>query len=215
MIKVVNKKDHIPHHSDVYIGRGSGLGNPYTHLPLAGTKAEFQVGSREEAIEMYRNNFGRILRSQENAVGLFQDILMRHLLGFETNLVCYCSPAECHGDVIKEFIEESVKAIHTIIPMNLGDVDYKRLKTPGLYVFDSKFSKYDVMSLEEFKKSVDEGCIIDYDGSIADVLIDGKKSNVYVEDWGGYYGKTPKPLNLWLFDLDDLPGKIEINWANR
>lgn len=39
---------------DVYIGRGSKWGNPYTHLPLAQTKAKYKVGSAREAVEAYR-----------------------------------------------------------------------------------------------------------------------------------------------------------------
>ena len=42
---------------DVYCGRGSIWGNPYTHLPLGQTQAQFQVGSREEAIEAYEDWF--------------------------------------------------------------------------------------------------------------------------------------------------------------
>ena len=37
---------------DVYIGRGSRWGNPYTHL-LGATKAQFKVDTREESIERY------------------------------------------------------------------------------------------------------------------------------------------------------------------
>jgi len=37
---------------DIYIGRGSKWGNPYTHL-LGSTKAEYRVATREESIEKY------------------------------------------------------------------------------------------------------------------------------------------------------------------
>jgi len=37
---------------DVYIGRPSKWGNPYSHLE--NTLADFQVNTREEAIEKYR-----------------------------------------------------------------------------------------------------------------------------------------------------------------
>ena len=38
---------------DIYIGRPSKWGNPYSHLD--GTSAEFKVNTRQEAIEAYRN----------------------------------------------------------------------------------------------------------------------------------------------------------------
>jgi hypothetical protein len=39
---------------DVYIGRGSKWGNPYTHLPLDQTKALYQVDTPEESVACYR-----------------------------------------------------------------------------------------------------------------------------------------------------------------
>ena len=40
---------------DVYIGRGSKWGNPFTHISDKKTKADFVVSSRDEAIESYRD----------------------------------------------------------------------------------------------------------------------------------------------------------------
>jgi hypothetical protein len=37
-------------HYTKYIGRGSELGNPFTHLPLSETKASVHVGSIDEAV---------------------------------------------------------------------------------------------------------------------------------------------------------------------
>ena len=49
--RVVNKykEDY-----DVYIGRGSYWGNPYTHIKDKETKASFTVKTREESISKYR-----------------------------------------------------------------------------------------------------------------------------------------------------------------
>lgn len=47
-------KYHVGDNFDVYIGRGSVWGNPYTYRELKNTKAEFQTVSREESIEKYR-----------------------------------------------------------------------------------------------------------------------------------------------------------------
>ena len=85
-IKVVNIKKS-PY--DVYIGRGSKWGNPFSHLQ--GTLATHVVASREEAIAKYREY---IMANTD----LFNQI--PELKG--KTLGCHCKPASCHGDVLKE-----------------------------------------------------------------------------------------------------------------
>jgi len=46
-INVVNFKTHTPTENDIYIGRGSILGNPYTYLPLNETSAKFQAKTQK------------------------------------------------------------------------------------------------------------------------------------------------------------------------
>ncbi|MBK6285826.1 MAG: DUF4326 domain-containing protein [Draconibacterium sp.] len=50
VLNVVNKRTHVTQTGtvDVYCGRGSVLGNPFTHKQ--GTKAQFIMASRDEAI---------------------------------------------------------------------------------------------------------------------------------------------------------------------
>ena len=84
--RVVNKRKE---EYDVYIGRGSKWGNPYTHLPVGDTKAQFQVKTVKEAIEKY----------QEYIIGR-PDLLLAlgELEG--KRLGCFCAPKPCHGDVL-------------------------------------------------------------------------------------------------------------------
>ena len=96
MTKVVNLKKE---KYDVYIGRSSIFGNPYTHLPIEKTKAGVQVKNRNEAIEKYREYFyDRIENDQE-----FLDEVLRLK---DKVLACYCAPKACHGDVIAEFLNK-------------------------------------------------------------------------------------------------------------
>ena len=88
---VVNMKDS---EYDVYIGRGSKWGNPYTHKKTK-TKAEFVVETRAEAISKYREY---ILNNNELMDSL--DELKGKKLG------CYCKPKSCHGDILVELIEK-------------------------------------------------------------------------------------------------------------
>ena len=74
---------------DVYIGRGSIWGNPFTHLPLVKTQAKYQVATRQAAIECYED----WLLQQPELLG--QIYKLKGL-----TLGCYCRPFPCHGDVL-------------------------------------------------------------------------------------------------------------------
>lgn len=86
-----------------YIGRGSLLGNPFSHMK--GTTAKFLVRTREEAVNLYEKALaGAIKRGAPVTMGELKrlaDIAKTRPL----ELRCYCSPKSCHGDVIKRFIE--------------------------------------------------------------------------------------------------------------
>jgi len=84
-VKVVNKRTHWATQADVYIGRPSVLGNPY-HL---GPKE-----TRGATIARYK----AWLWEQIQAGGPVLDAIMD--LKPEANLVCWCHPQPCHGDVI-------------------------------------------------------------------------------------------------------------------
>lgn len=77
---------------DVYIGRGSPYGNPFTHLKTP-TLASHRVETRKKAIESYQK---WILTSPETMALL--PPLRGKVLG------CYCTPQRCHGDVIVELL---------------------------------------------------------------------------------------------------------------
>lgn len=107
-ITVVNKyKTDIPKNDEryVYIGRGSALGNPFTHLDNQG-KAEYKVESREIAVESYRKYLEEKIKSKDKAVCNELNRIYKLAMNKEIYLVCYCAPKPCHGDVIKEIIEE-------------------------------------------------------------------------------------------------------------
>lgn len=74
---------------DVYIGRPSKWGNPFSHLN--GTLATFKVATRDEAVEAYRNWV------------VTQPELMNSLPELKgKTLACWCKPQSCHGDVLLE-----------------------------------------------------------------------------------------------------------------
>ncbi|KKN79979.1 hypothetical protein LCGC14_0334870 [marine sediment metagenome] len=73
--------------SDVYIGRPSRWGNPFSHL--FGTRAQYRVASRKEAIVRYEE----WLATQPELMAALPE-LRGKILG------CWCAPQPCHGDVL-------------------------------------------------------------------------------------------------------------------
>lgn len=84
-MKVLKKGSE--HADSVYIGRGSPWGNPY----VLG-----KHGDRDEVIRKFRE--------YASAVILEYPDWLEPLVG--KDLVCYCAPLACHGDVLLEMIEK-------------------------------------------------------------------------------------------------------------
>lgn len=83
----VNKEPY-----DVYIGRPSPWGNPFSHRP--GTLAQFQVKNRRTAIQSYREWI------------VTQPELMARLPELKgKTLGCWCKPLSCHGDILAELAD--------------------------------------------------------------------------------------------------------------
>lgn len=73
---------------NVYIGRGTPLGNPFT-------KAEHG----ERALELYRVHLWAAIQRRD------PEILKALALAPGTFIVCSCRPSPCHGDVVAEVWE--------------------------------------------------------------------------------------------------------------
>lgn len=132
---VINKRTTGPSSSyrDFYIGRGSPLGNPYTHLPSSvPTLAKHRVGSRREAIERFGLD---LVRDPERLT------IIARMFGNVDRLVCYCKPQPCHGDVIvcvmgriasKQYTDFRSKAVQEDLLANL------REKLPVVFLHDEQ-----------------------------------------------------------------------------
>lgn len=85
-----------------YIGRPSVLGNPY---PVDERNPQF---TRQKVIGYYRDWLkGRLAGRHEATLAE-----LRRLVDWATNndlnLICWCAPLACHGDVLKECIESII-----------------------------------------------------------------------------------------------------------
>jgi hypothetical protein len=80
---------------DVYIGRGSKWGCPYTTIKDRETLADEVVDSKEEALSKYKEY---VLNNPD---------LMGSLGELEgKTLGCFCKPKQCHGDILLELISQ-------------------------------------------------------------------------------------------------------------
>lgn len=109
MIKVLNgKKVGFIGKNKIYIGRnsygfkGSVLNN------------KFKIGkdgNRDEVVEKYRRwlwiEFKKKGKVYEELVRISKQVIE----GKEVELICWCSPQRCHGDVVKSCIEWMVKSL--------------------------------------------------------------------------------------------------------
>ena len=111
----ITKEEHLDDNS-FYCGRGSILGNPYTHIKDKETKARFIVKDREEAIDRYGSYFDVMYGSNMDFTAVVDEIYEKYKSGEDVWLGCYCKPLSCHCDVIvdrlrKRLLKEKVEEI--------------------------------------------------------------------------------------------------------
>lgn len=100
-VTVVNKHMHVPTPDDVYIGRGSKLGNP--HAITASV-------TRKLACALYAGWLTtKLSQADKPVIKELDDIANKVLKGKPVNLVCFCAPQQCHGNYIKELVDKAVR----------------------------------------------------------------------------------------------------------
>src|SRR5258708_33079046 len=94
--------------SYVYIGRGTPLGNNWSHVP--NTAAQYQAASREEAVERFRQQLWKEVQSGKGpAFQALEQLKVRAAKGENIALGSSCSPQRCHGDVVNSTIDHLVQ----------------------------------------------------------------------------------------------------------
>lgn len=101
-----NMEDYSMYPNNYYIGRGSILGNPYTHRPLQGTMAIYHTRNKEEAIERYSGYFDLMYEHDEKFKYVIDEIYGKYKKGEDIYLACYCHPEPCHGDIITQKLQK-------------------------------------------------------------------------------------------------------------
>ena len=80
----------------IYIGRGSQWGNPY----VIGNH-----GNRDDVVDQYEEYLVNRLRHREWTA---QDLATLH----GKDLVCFCAPLRCHGDVLERYAKSAFEFIN-------------------------------------------------------------------------------------------------------
>lgn len=100
MLNVVNGKV-LGFSNGLYIGRANakyGMKQSLLHNPFA----IGPDGTREEVIQLFREYLWECIR-KKNVV--YDALVKLSKVEHDLNLVCYCKPCACHGDVIKAAVE--------------------------------------------------------------------------------------------------------------
>lgn len=93
--KVKNLKHTKSRKNTIYIGRGSKYGNPYR---------SGRDGTRNEVIQLFEIHLNKLLDD-----GIITVVELSDMYGLD--LLCYCKPQPCHGDVLLRYIN----SCHSII----------------------------------------------------------------------------------------------------
>lgn len=107
-IVVVNKYKHTPTKLDVYIGRGSPLGNPFTSKELGDTQASHQCISVQESIDFFEAHLNVAIKNKDPKICKELNRIFTMARKGDVYLSCFCKPGPCHGDIIKTLIESKL-----------------------------------------------------------------------------------------------------------
>lgn len=113
-IKVVNFRKHKATSNDFYCGRGRGsvLGNKYTHIQDKETQANYIVKTREESIQKHKEDFIKEIEIEGKIKEAFFNIYDHIRKYKQANLICWCAPKSCHCDTIKEELIKRLPTTH-------------------------------------------------------------------------------------------------------
>ena len=104
MIYIYNRRTETHNKNDFYIGRGSILGNPYSHIKDRKTKAIYEAKDRDDAIDKYSYYFDLMYGSNKTFTQAIDEIYEVYKSGDDVFLGCFCKPLRCQ---LKQCFRES------------------------------------------------------------------------------------------------------------
>jgi len=91
--------------------------------------------------------------------------------------------------------------------------EYTEKQKSYVNLYRAEIEVEDLIDGETFAEYVEDGCFIDYDGSISQIFVDDYKSNLGIWDKGIHQGE----FCVGLYDFRRLCNqyKIEVDWVNK
>ena len=91
--------------------------------------------------------------------------------------------------------------------------EYTEEQKSYVNLYRTEIEVEDLIDGETFAEYVEDGCFIDYDGSISQIFVDDYKSNLGIWDKGIHQGE----FCIGLYDFKRLCNqyKIEVDWVNK
>lgn len=105
MIQIANKKTF--HGHGEYVGRGSVLGNQWSHKK--GTQAKYVVPTREDAIRNFKEWLPEAIKNDKAVADEINRLTYLYGTRGHLTLICWCVPESCHAEIIRDVIYERVK----------------------------------------------------------------------------------------------------------
>lgn len=103
MIRVIHHHQKTNQPWEVYVGRPSPLGNPFS--PIETRVPTFRVRDREEAVANYRVWLReRIEVGDVKVRKALEELRAVHTKYQKLDLVCWCHPQLCHASVLREYL---------------------------------------------------------------------------------------------------------------
>lgn len=112
---------------------------------------------------------------------------------------------------LEDILDDRMKWLSDI--PNLPDYDNILENLREEVQLDNTYEIYYLMDGMEFLNAVLDGSIMDYDGTLSDIFIDGYKSNLGLATEGLEQGEFLVDENLFKQICEQY--KVEVNWANK
>lgn len=81
--------------------------NPFTHIKDKKTKAKYVVASRDEAIDLYKDYFNKMIELSPKFKEEWDKLYDAYKTYDEIYLGCYCGVNErCHGDILVDKLKQ-------------------------------------------------------------------------------------------------------------
>lgn len=111
MLKVVHIKDSLktPGYKSLYIGRGQTRDNRMENAYLGNPFKLNPNETRGSTLQKFKQWAWKEYNTNKTYKDKLDTIAERIINGENIELVCFCKPNPCHGDILKDFIEWIIK----------------------------------------------------------------------------------------------------------